>query len=263
VQTLLCNMTGNLPVWPEAHNVYDQIRSYSDARKLWNKAEFYFDTIEEMRMFYRDAACSIVHRVLARLETSRSVILKDPRFCAVTESIFSLFPDASMVCCIRDPRDVVCSFIQIRERERGRGLTRAERKNEIVRAAERYRSAYAAAGEHADAVFAVYYEDVVRRPQEIIAEVAGRCGLELNGMGTDRLAWGPVDRRHQAAWISELEGRAPSAREIGKFKKLMSADEVARVEQVCADVMGEYGYERYGPAGKWRKLRRIARAVSP
>jgi len=257
VQTLLCNLTESLPVWPEAHHVNDQISSYRDADKLWNKSKFYFGTRVEMQEFYREVARSIVNRGQDHAAMHGTVILKDPRFSGMPDAVFALFPDAYLVSCVRDPRDVVSSYLQIRERERGRRLNATERSKEIIKAAERYRRAYPEYENHADAVVPVYYEQVVAHPATVVVEVARKCGLSVRQEDMEVLEWAPEGERHQPAWVTELEGRPPSSREVGKFRRVLSTREIARVEWICGSELIRYGYVPYAPAAKWNRLRRL------
>ena len=67
---------------------------------------------------------------LARTETSQStLVLKDPNFVQVLPEAAAIFPDCLRIVCVRDPRDIVASFLRIGKREGPEATSRYSRRD--------------------------------------------------------------------------------------------------------------------------------------
>jgi hypothetical protein len=54
-------------------------------------------------------------------------------------------------------------------------------------------------------------------------------GLDLALDCIDRPVWLDAQARHEASWITELEGSEASPASIGSFKRVLTGDEIAMV----------------------------------
>jgi len=185
--------------------------------------------------------------------------LKDPHFSRVMPEIRTLIETAKIICCVRDPRDVVCSKLEAKEREKHRRLRVYERYSIIRETAESYRKAY----ERIDAVpcdiHIVHYEQFVQQPWNVTVELAHALDMPVLNTDVESFAWLDAADRHQSAWVTELEGSAPSSREVGKFAERLRGNELARIEWTCRSAMRTFGYAETERARKWKRAMRLAR----
>ena len=65
----------------------------------------------------------------------------------------------------------------------------------------------------------VRYEDVASEPRRAVQVLARDAGFEFSLDRIEHLTWLAADARHQASWITQLEGQKPSAESIGAFKR--------------------------------------------
>ena len=72
--------------------------------------------------------------------------------------------------------------------------------------------------------------------------LAQDAGLEFSLDRIEHPAWLAADARHQASWITPLEGQKPSAKSIGAFKRVLRRDEVALVQKICEPIMKRFAY---------------------
>ena len=75
--------------------------------------------------------------------------------------------------------------------------------------------------------FVVRYEDMASEPRGALQALARDAGLEFSLDRIDHPTWLAADARHQASWITQLEGQKPSPESIGSFKRVLRSDEVA------------------------------------
>jgi len=68
------------------------------------------------------------------------------------------------------------------------------------------------------------------------------CWLCAPSARIDRPVWLDAEARHEASWISELEGAEASPSSIGSFKRVLTGDEIAMVQQICEPIMSQFGY---------------------
>ena len=98
----------------------------------------------------------------------------------------------------------------------------------------------------------VRYEDLASDPKEPRA-LARDTGLKLSLDRIERPVWLDAQARHEASWITELEGGKASPASIGSFKRVLRGDEVAVVQSICEPIMSRFGYtpieDRDGASG--------------
>jgi hypothetical protein len=54
--------------------------------------------------------------------------------------------------------------------------------------------------------------------------------------------WLDAQARHEASWITELEGTEASPVSIGSFKRVLTGDEIGTVQEICKPIMSQFGY---------------------
>ena len=72
--------------------------------------------------------------------------------------------------------------------------------------------------------------------------LARDTGLDLALDRIERPVWLDAQARHEASWITELEGAEASPASIGSFKRVLTGDEIAMVQQICEPIMSQFGY---------------------
>lgn len=248
LQTLLANAL-NAPILPEAHILCDIFASYARAKQAPNKTRFFYASEEELLAFYR--ACAERH--LADLGRTAGVgaamVLKDPNFVQFDAEAAAIFPDAVRVVALRDPRDVAASFLRIGQRERKDEEAGKYRRRDIHFIGKKIMTSYAGlmSDPASRSLHVVRYEELTTRPRETLEGLARDTGLSLSLDRIDSPEWLQADARHDASWISELEGKGPSSDSVGAYASFMRPREVALLEEICGPYMSWAGYQRAIP----------------
>ena len=161
--------------------------------------------------------------------------------------IKKLFPDAKIVHIVRDGRDVTVSLDRIGwikpfswDRKR-RLLAPAIFWKWIVSKGQRYGSRMGSD------YMEVHYEDVVEQPREALARIGKFIDHDLD-----------YDRIQQQAQGSMVDpnssfrgdGQEKESNPVGRWKTVLSAEEVAQVESLIGDTLQKTGYAVVTPADK-------------
>jgi hypothetical protein len=94
----------------------------------------------------------------------------------------------------------------------------------------------------------VRYEAIAGDPKGSLAALARDTGLKTHLDRIERPVWLDAEARHAASWVTELEGAEASPASIGSFKRVLTGEEVAMVQEICEPIMSQFGYE------PWRRL---------
>lgn len=161
--------------------------------------------------------------------------------------IKKLFPDALIVHIIRDGRDVAVSLDRI-------GWIKPlpwDKKRKLLAPAIFWRWIVGKGRKYGRSMggdyLEVHYEDVVEKPRETLARIGAFIDHDLD-----------YDRIQQNAQGSMVDpnssfrgdGQEKESNPVGRWKTVLSADEIAQVESLIGDRLQETGYEPVTPANQ-------------
>ena len=116
LQTLLANAL-KAPVLPETHILSDIMAAYKRAKEFPQKTRFLYATDDDLLSFFQSFAKHHIADIVARTGPTSALVLKDPNFIQVLDEAAVLFPESIRIVCLRDPRDIAASFVQIGQRQ--------------------------------------------------------------------------------------------------------------------------------------------------
>jgi len=253
LQTLLATALGS-PILPEAHILSDIFAAYKRAKAFGNKTGYFYATDAELRGFFQSFAERHVADIVVRAKPGAALVLKDPNFIQVLDEAADLFPRSVRIVCIRDPRDIAASFVQIGQRQSSDTKPGKYERRDINFISKKILASYQHvldAEQPADA-FMVRYEEIASDPKGALRSLACETGLTLSLDRVEQPVWLDAQARHEASWITELEGAQASPASIGSFKRVLTGEEVATVQKICEPVMTRFGYEPLDDPAPWR-----------
>jgi sulfotransferase family protein len=259
LQTLLANALGS-PNLPEAHILSDILAAYKRAKEFGNKTSFFYSTDDSLLSFFRSFAERHVSDITANSKPG-TLVLKDPNFVLTLDEAAALFPEVIRIVCMRDPRDIAASFVQIGQRQNETKPGKYE-KRDILFISKKILASYQPLLAAVPAgVVIVRYEDLASDPKRCLQALGRVTGLKPSLDRIEDAAWLDAPARHEAAWISELEGAKPSPASIGSFKRVLLGEEVAVVQRVCQPIMSQFAYTPTDDVelGRWGRIRRFFR----
>ena len=243
LQTLLASALAS-PNLPEAHILSDILAAYKRSKEFGNKTSYFYASEGDLLAFFQAFAERHVADIVSSAKSPAVLVLKDPNFIQVLDEAAALFPRSVRIVCLRDPRDIAASFVQIGQRQVSDTKPGKYERRDINFISKKILASYLPLlqeGNPADAIL-VRYEAIASDPKAGLAALAGDAGLKLSLTGVDRPVWLDAQARHEASWITELEGAQASPASIGSFKRVLSDDEVAMVQEICKPIMSRFGY---------------------
>jgi Sulfotransferase family len=243
LQTLLANAL-NAPLLPEAHILCDILAAYKRAKEFGHKTNFFYPTQNELSSFFRSILERHFSDIIAGVGGTSVLVLKDPNLIQVLDEAAALFPQCIRIVCLRDPRDITASFIQIGQRQPTKGKRGKYRRRDVGFIANKILAAYLPWMESPQSAntLVVRYEDLASEPRGTLEALARDTRLEFSLDRIDRATWLAADARHQTSWITPLEGQKPSAESVGSFKRVLRRGEVALVQRICEPIMKRFAY---------------------
>lgn len=266
--TLLRNMLNRHPaiaIYRESdfdHYVYRRRRSFGNLGELRNRQRLvkeYLSTrgVRRMQMELQALEAMLIEegvsyeafflsllRCYAQAQGKRRCGEKTPRHALITEELCEWYPDASIIHLVRDPRDVVASFLQLPWSDHN-VLGNAHLWLRFNLAAWR--------SQHRPKYLLVHYEQLVTQPEQELRRICTSIGEDYSPI----MLVPNHDPTADRPWLRRAEEPVNTGR-LGKWRDQLSADQVALIEWLVRPHMETFGYE---PAGYSPSNLAIARGL--
>ena len=112
--------------------------------------------------------------------------------------------------------------MRIGQREPEGGRASKYRRRDIPLSVKKIAASYASLipGSEPTGIHLVRYEELVTKPRQTLEKIAHDAGLELSLDRITNPLWLKAEARHDASWISKLEGGEPSPASVGAYKSV-------------------------------------------
>ena len=185
-----------------------------------------------------------------------ALVLKSPDLTPYFSKLAGWFAVARFIVLVRDPRATIASIISVGNRHRESGQTTAltELNRDMRKLSDHYISYYLDIIENFDALrdrtLTIRYEDVIRQPDATIQGISEFCGIPLTLSNFERdeywkgeTHWtGMKDQAYFDAFWSPYWVKEMTDSRVASYKEQLSADEIAQIEQYCADLARLFEY---------------------
>lgn len=244
------------PLGQEARILGQLIAAYRWGRENFeNAGTSFFDDLEGYRAFFRETVARFAREVAVRISPGGALVLKSPELATNLPDVIDLFPAAVCLATVRDPRDQVASELEVAARRQAAGLPDHHYgTRNIVALAQRYlsysREILTLRRQQPEQLNIVRYEDLILRTEETLANLRGTTGLDLPfdpAKPWTRVT--PLAALQTGGDRSDLYGAPIDAASVGRFRRELTAAEAAAVEEICAELMSEFGYDRQPTSG--------------
>ena len=211
----------------------------------------YFSNEEDARDFFGNYACLFLDKVRTRHSVTGHLVLKSIVLSAAAPTMLKLIPDAFFCFCIRDPRDIIASMIEVGVRQEALGMPNQYPRNVQALAQQVLRSYLPCLNEARGLLGArslvVKYESLVGNVQESLAAISQATGLDLDDYDPEQ-GWPrnsiDVEARKQAGapFLTQHWGKRITGASIGAYKAKLDAQEVAIIGATCKVLFDHFGY---------------------
>ena len=255
--TLMRNMLNRHPaiaIYREAdfhHYIYRRRRSFGNLGDLGNRRRLVKEylsigCVTRMRMDLQALEATLLEegvtyqafflsllRFFARAHGKSRCGEKTPRHAQITQELCQWYPDAHIIHVVRDPRDVVASFLNMPWADHN-VLGNAHLWMRYNRAAQRSR--------HHPKYLLVHYEQLVTQPEQELRHICASVGEDYS----PAMLVPKHDPTTDRFWMQRAEEAVSTAR-LGKWRDQLTADQVAVIEWLVDPYMQTLGYKPVGP----------------
>lgn len=258
LNSILCSDTATNPVIGEVQYLTHLMQHYR-----WGQRNFRlylkdtFEDGEDFKTFTGDWLKDYLRRTQERWQPCQHLVLKNPELVHYFPGLSQLAEGAKFFLTVRDPRDTVVSMRAVASKQRDKGISSTLTKmNDDARQLSRHYLSYYHRLLQGDldilqsCLFLVRYEDLVTQTGQVVEQMRDFTGLALAdydpGSEWERSAEDYDQRRadpDRAPWTTELHGKAVSDSQIGKFREILSPEDIAIIEEECQAVMRPFKYD--------------------
>lgn len=182
------------------------------------------------------------------LRGSERVVLRAPILATMAVELTELLEEAGysyhMLCGVRDPRDVIASFITAEQKRGANGMAKVPDLKDIGALCrefyQRYYSPVLRVAKKGRVTF-INYERLVADTKREVKRIEEAVGLDLTSLQVEK-PWSRVEadlsqeHRLHGDWITPLYMSGISAASVGKYKEVLSAENVGVVDVAVGDL---------------------------
>lgn len=257
MQQTLCQLPGANPYVYEASYLRLLVNVYAEASHGFvTNHSSYFGDRNGLKMFNAGVVNAFLQNTALKLGNCQHLILKEPHLTMLWPELYELVPDAYFMMMVRDPRDAIASMVQVGQRQKDLGQNYFFANRNIPQLCDHFLSFYTPSFSVEEEGFRkrlaiIHYEELATDPAQLMKEVAEFTGLPFDRIRTDEQPdHGHVESEHTttdqnfSAWVTEVSGQKLSRSRVGNFASVLTAEEVAVVEDRCADFFDWFGYSK-------------------
>ncbi|QLC22266.1 sulfotransferase [Parasphingopyxis sp. CP4] len=187
----------------------------------------------------RSVAAALEYLYRAECSSSQHIaFVKENYSYSIADFLNANWPDAKFVHQVRDPRDVAASWVRTAEAKGGveeATETWLRDQQETIRVFEETDDTRKASWR---------YEDLISNPQHVMAKLCKLVGLSYDSA---------MLRFHSSERVKRNAERVPAWRNLskpvlatnsGKYRAVLSTDDVRYIELCCGALMDKFGYQR-------------------
>ena len=258
LNSILCSDSTTNPVIGEVQYLTHFMHHYH-----WGQRHFRlylkdtFEDPEAFKSFTGDWLKDYLKRTQERWQPCQHLVLKNPELVQYFPDLLGFVEGAKFFLTVRDPRDTVVSMRAVAKKQREKGIssTLTQMNDDARKLSHYYRNYYFRflRGDFnvlQSNLFLVRYEDMVTQTGQVVDQIRAFTGLALDsydpGSEWQRSAEDYDQSRDdpdRSAWTTELHGKGVSDSQIGKFREMLSAEDIAIIEEECQAVMRPFKYD--------------------
>ncbi len=259
LQSVLCSDKQTNPLIREVTYLASMLGAYRMGKTYYtDEVEDYFQSREDLQQFSAEWTIAFLEKVRQRYAPATCLVLQSPELTKYFPELHELLPDAQFLISVRDPRDTIASLIEVGEKMKHSGTTAQQKgaflqTRDVAQLSRLYRSYYTPALKETSATFRdrlrfVKYEGLTSHTATVLEQLRSFSGLELQDFNPagewqrNTIDFQQLSEADRPWWSNELYGKAIANSRIGRYRQILSVDEIAIVERECQDILHLFSY---------------------
>ncbi|MBO9997673.1 MAG: sulfotransferase [Cyanobacteria bacterium SID2] len=255
---ILCNDPDTNPFIAEANYFAYVLSTYHRGKYVWQvEGDAYFDDLGDYAEFSKPWVEAFLERTARRYAPAQHLILKSPELTKYFPDLFELVSDVKFLILLRDPRDSIASLLQVGQKLKRRAenptLVKMLETSDMVALCQFFKSYYQPCHRCDSEAFwhrtrYVKYEGLVQHPTAAIEQLEAFTGLSLKQFDPHQtwqrsyLDFDRLPERYQPWWSTQLYGKGISTASVGRYRQILSDEQIQIIERECADYFALAGY---------------------
>jgi hypothetical protein len=226
------------------------LRDIGQARKFetWNldMVQLHEFIIQNSPSTYQEAAL-LVYRFYAHSVNKEPKLLGDKNnfYIEYLLSIKELFPNAKLIFIVRDGRDVACSYKELAAKKID-SIYAPKLPFEIEKIAREWSSNnLMLIHKMSDVSALVKYEELISKPEKELMRLCDFLRLSYEPQMLEYHTRNAIEQQEPLEFLQWKEKtlKAPDASNAGKYKHLLTPQEIERFNRIAGDVLTHFDYE--------------------
>ena len=249
---ILCSDPDTNPALNETHLLAGLCNLYRfSLQRLEIEQGNYFSSEEDTTAFFRGYVTQFLNRTRRLHEVAGPLVLKSIVLAPSAPVLAKLHPEAYFCLCVRDPRDIVASMIEVGTRQELQGLPN-QFPRDVLALSHAVLGSYQPCinelqGSLRNRLAIVKYETLVRNVQSVLVSLCEATGLNLSGYDPQN-NWPrnsiDVEARKQAGapFLTTHWGKGINSTSVGNYRTRLTPQETAIIENICRRLFDLFEY---------------------
>lgn len=253
VYNIICSANEANPALAENRLLAHLSSAYEfSLRRLAIEQGHFFINEQDVKNLLRVYVNLFLDKIRERYPHVKVLVLKSISLSTTAPFLAELLPNAQFCICIRDPRDIICSMIEVGQKQQSMGLAN-QYPRDIKILATKLLSSYEPclrnpSKEFRNRSFIVKYESIVSNPADSIKDMSRKTGLDLSDFNPN-IDWQKnntdIDAMKKSGdpYVTEYWGKGISLQSVGGYKTKLSSEEIVIIETICKPLFDLFNYQ--------------------
>lgn len=231
---VICSDPNAHPPQPEAQILSQIVRAYEWSHRQYGAFGRPFLNRQGLRELFAGTCRNFLQKARTSLAPPKTLVLKHPAMLPHLKSFQDLLPTASVITMVRDPRDQICSELEIEMATSGQRSVK-KHAEKLLR--------WCVDTDNIEKTMVVRYEDLVQDFRAVKTRLETELNLTIL-LDPDK-PWPDISSlkqfRNKPSW-NENYGKRVTTNSVGRYRHDLTADEIRIIETLCCDLMSKFGY---------------------
>lgn len=250
---ILCSDTRTNEALNENHLLMQLSSLYQFSKqRLQIEEGHFFSNEDEVKELFTKYSNMFIEHLGGKYPDASILLLKSITLSAAAHILIEIMPDANFCLCVRDPRDIVVSMIEVGVKQQKQGINNQFPRDISLLSKTILQSYYPFVVLRPQKLISktvvAKYEEITQNPTNAIKQLEEKMVLDLSGYNHEK-KWPrtatDIESRNQRGdpFFTDKWGKPISNSSVGKYKQVLSRSEIETIETICAPIFNQFDYQ--------------------